>query len=109
MPTVSQPGSDLDSAVAAARADAVRQFGFSADALTLISAERVTWRDSSLGCPMRGMSYMQVLVPGFRIRLRGPSGELDYHASARGGTPQLCPAKRAVDPLPKGGGYNSAV
>jgi hypothetical protein len=85
--------------VRAARADAARRTGVAAEALELVSAESVTWSDGSLGCPKPGMMYTQALVPGYRVRLRGPDGEMDYHASASGG-PMLCPPGRAVDPLP---------
>ncbi|MEO8278479.1 MAG: hypothetical protein ABI564_02235 [Ideonella sp.] len=97
---------DLDSAVRLARADAARLTGAPADSLTLISAERVTWSNGSIGCPMPGIEYTQALVPGFRVRLRGPAGELDYHSAERGGV-LLCPAKRATDPV--SGGYNSKI
>ena len=89
----------LEDAVRAARADAARRTGVAAESLALVSAESVTWSDGSLGCPKPGMSYTQALVPGYRVRLRGPAGEMDYHASARGAL-VLCPAGRAVDPLP---------
>jgi hypothetical protein len=98
----------LETATQAARDDAARRTGVPAGALALISAESVTWPDGSIGCPEAGMGYTQALVPGFRIRLRGPSGELDYHASTRGGL-VLCPAKRSVDPVKSGGGYNSRI
>lgn len=97
----------LETATAAAKADAVRVAGEAESALTLISAEAVTWPDGSLGCPMPGMAYPQVLVPGFRIRLSSPAGPLDYHASARGGL-VLCRGKRATEPVP-GGGVNPRI
>jgi hypothetical protein len=65
----------------------------------LIGAEAVTWSDGSLGCPQPGMAYTQALVPGYRVRLRGPEGEMDYHASTRGAL-VLCPPGRAVKPVP---------
>ena len=92
-------GHGLGDVVRAARADAARRTGVAAESLALVSAESVTWSDGSLGCPKPGMSYTQALVPGYRVRLRGPAGEMDYHASARGAL-VLCPAGRAVDPLP---------
>ena len=94
--------SGIDAIVAAARADAARRFGLPLTAFELVSAEAVTWPDGSLGCPKPGMGYTQALVPGHRILLRGPSGMLDYHAG-RTGVPTLCPAGRAVDPVPGGG------
>lgn len=89
----------LEAAVQAARSDATRRTGQAPAALELLSAEPVTWSDGSLGCPQPGMMYTQALVPGYRVRLRGPAGEMDYHASGRGAL-VLCPAGRAVDPLP---------
>ena len=89
----------LDDVVRAARADAAARTGLAGESLTLVSADSVTWSDGSLGCPQPGRAYTQALVPGYRVRLRGPAGELDYHASARGAL-VLCPPGRAVDPLP---------
>ena len=63
------------------------------------SAESVTWSDGSLGCPQPGVMYTQALVPGWRVRLRGPAGEMDYHASLRGAQ-VLCPLGRATPPVP---------
>jgi hypothetical protein len=92
-------GYSLEDAVKAARADAGRRTGTAAGALVLLSAETVTWSDGSLGCPQPDAAYTQALAPGYRVRLRGPAGEMDYHASARGAL-VLCPAGRALDPLP---------
>jgi hypothetical protein len=91
--------SGLDAMVHAARADAARRIGLAADSFELVGAERVTWRDGSLGCPQPGMSYTMALVPGYRIRLHGAGQLLDYHASVRGAL-LLCPADRSVEPLP---------
>jgi hypothetical protein len=90
---------NLDSAVQAAREDAARRTGAMPSQMDLVSSHRVTWRDSSLGCPEADMMYTQQLVPGFRVRLRVKGAVLDYHAS-ESGTIVLCPAGRAVDPLP---------
>lgn len=92
----------LSGMVAAARADAARRFGLPATAFEVASADPATWSDGSLGCPQPGMNYTQALVPGYRIRLRGPAGLLDYHAGTVG-HPALCPADRAVDPAPDAG------
>ncbi len=89
----------LDAAVQAALADAARRTGIDAAALKLVSTERVTWPDGSLGCPQPGFLYTQALVPGYRIRIDAGGQLLDFHASARGGL-VLCPAGRAREPLP---------
>lgn len=87
------------SVVQAALADAARRSGEPAAALVIVSAERVAWRDGSLGCPQPGMNYTQALVPGYRVRIRAGARTLDYHAGLRG-APVLCPEGQAVDPLP---------
>jgi hypothetical protein len=91
----------LDAMVAAARADAATHSGLDDAALQVLSAEHVTWRDGSLGCPQSDRSYTMALVNGYRIRIQAGAQVFDYHAGTRGGL-LLCPAGRAVDPLPAG-------
>jgi len=101
----SQPSmnpSSLNDTVRKARIDAAQRTKLAPEALELVSAEAVTWRDGSLGCPQPGGHYTQALVPGWRVRLRGPAGVLDYHASVGGGF-RWCPAGQAVEPLPGDG------
>ena len=83
--------------IQAALADAARRAP--GQALSLVKAECVTWRDGSLGCPMPGRAYTMALVPGVRIRVRAGAEVMDYHAGERG-MPFLCPADRAAEPLP---------
>jgi hypothetical protein len=89
----------LDEPVRAARAAAARHTGLAPETHALLGAERVTWPDGSLGCPAPGRMYTQALVPGYRVRLRGPDGELVVHLDARGNA-VLCPPERARNPLP---------
>ena len=88
---------DLQSIVAAAKKDAVAR-GLPADAISVQSAQRVTWPDGSLGCPAPGMQYTQALVPGWRVILRVGDATYDYHAAANGAV-MLCPRERATEPL----------
>ena len=90
---------DLQSMVIAALADATRRAGPGAAAPRLVHAEKVTWPDGSLGCPMPGRMYTMALVPGFRIRIQSGASELDYHAAERG-SPFLCPSGQATEPVP---------
>jgi hypothetical protein len=66
---------------------------------TVVEAERVTWRDGSLGCPEKGMLYTQALVPGWRIVLAAGDLRFEYHAGLKG-EPFECPAWRVRKPLP---------
>lgn len=88
----------LELASQAAIADAARRSGLAVASLKLLSAERVTWSDGSLGCPQPGMLYTQALVPGYRIRIQAGAATLDYHAGLRG-SPRLCPPGQAQEPL----------
>lgn len=87
----------LQSIVTLALADAAQRTGRDASTLVVVSAERVTWPDGSIGCPRPGMQYPQALVPGFRVRIRAGGDVLDYHAG-RSGPPFHCPAGRATEP-----------
>jgi hypothetical protein len=82
--------------IQAALADAARRAP--GQVPSLLKAERVTWRDGSLGCPMPGRAYTMALVPGVRIRIRAGAEVLDYHAG-ESGAPFACPADRATEPL----------
>ena len=66
----------------------------------VLTAERVTWADVSLGCPRPGQGYTQALVPGFRVVLE-IDGEQHYFHAAEGGDFTFCD-----DPQPpvEGGG-----
>lgn len=75
---------------AAALADLVQRAGVAPDAVTVLSAEAVEWRDGSIGCPRDGIMYPQVITPGFRLLLSAGGQEYAYH-SARDGELSFCP------------------
>ena len=56
-----------DSATERARRMLATGLKVDAGAVELQSYEQVDWADSSLGCPKAGMSYLQVITPGYRI------------------------------------------
>lgn len=58
--------------------------GITADEISVVSAEAVTWSDGSIGCPEEGMAYTQALVPGFRVVLDVAGEEIHYHAGSDG-------------------------
>lgn len=89
----------LESVTATVLQDAAQRTGIDTVDLIVESARPVTWGDGSLGCPEPGMNYTQALVPGYRILVRAGGQLLDYHAGRRGHF-MLCPAGRAVAPLP---------
>src|SRR4051794_15989821 len=44
--------------------------------ITLREQSPVTWPNSAMGCPQPGRMYLQVLTPGYRLRLA--HGEREY-------------------------------
>lgn len=90
---------ELQQVVGAATRHLADRLGVPESEITVAEASRVTWRDSSLGCPAPGMSYLQMLTPGFLVRLRAAGTVHAYHAGP-GGEVFSCPASRAQPPLP---------
>lgn len=69
-----------------AKEDLARRLNLPLDATTMeqivvVSAEEVTWPDTSLGCPQPGRMYTQILTPGYKIVLREEGKSYSYHAS----------------------------
>jgi hypothetical protein len=77
--------------------------GLEQEAIEVVQANYVTWRDSSLGCPQPGYEYMQVLTNGSRIRLRGDKQVYQYHSGGNR-APFLCKTPSKTEPLPYAAG-----
>jgi hypothetical protein len=92
----------MNDQVEAAVADLATGLGVPPSDVTVVSAEAVTWRDGSIGCPKKGMAYTQALVDGYLIVLDVAGTEYRYHSTLTG-APFRC-AENAQDPLPSGGG-----
>ncbi len=80
--TLPPGGSEVERAVA----DAARRSGVDPADVEVVSDEEVTWRDSSAGCPQKGMQYLQVITDGRRIVLAVGTRRFEYHS---GGTRDL--------------------
>lgn len=75
-------------AVEAARQALAQRLDIAADEIELVRIEAVEWPDTSLGCPEPGMSYAQVITPGYRIILQAGGEAYEYHTG--GGNVVLC-------------------
>jgi hypothetical protein len=60
--------------------DLVKRTGIDPGEVVVDSAQEVTWRDGSLGCPLPGMNYTQALVDGMRIVLEANGTVYHYHS-----------------------------
>ncbi|MHB1354660.1 MAG: hypothetical protein ACYCZF_01645 [Anaerolineae bacterium] len=64
-----------------ASADLSERYHVRPEEVELLSVVPVTFRDSSLGKPQAGRSYLQVLTPGFQISLRVGDVLYRYHGA----------------------------
>jgi len=80
-------------------ADLSARLGIPVEEITVIQAQAVEWNDSSLGCPQPGVNYLQVITPGFRVRLYFQGMVYDYHTGTRAGF-ILCGQVPAIEPVP---------
>lgn len=78
-----------DAAMQAAIADLADRLDVEPSEVVVVSADAVTWSDSSLGCPQSGRMYAQVLTDGIRIVLEVDGDAYQYH-SAVDADPFLC-------------------
>lgn len=78
LPTPTDAG--LQNLIDTAKVDLAERVTVSTEDIVLLEAARVTWPDSSLGCPQEGMAYMQVITPGYLIRLSSGGQVYEYHA-----------------------------
>jgi len=69
-------------AVALAVTTLATELGCAPDQIVVAEAASVTWRTSALGCPQPDMMYMQVLTPGYRVRLRYAGQEYVVHTDS---------------------------
>lgn len=81
-----------DQAIERARKDLMTKLKITAETIAVVTAEEITWPDTSLGCPKTGMFYAQVLTPGYKIILFAKGKKYDYHAGS-GESLILCPNK----------------
>lgn len=72
-----------DTALTLAQAELGRALGIAPEAIALVSAEPVDWPDGSLGCPEKGMAYVQAITPGWRFGLRAAGREHRVHVGGR--------------------------
>lgn len=98
-----------DTAVALARTALAKQLQIDVSAATVASVREVDWPNSSLGCPVAGEMYAQVITPGHLVRLRLNEKEYDVHVG--GGRALLCetPAGSPTIASPKPGANQTAT
>jgi hypothetical protein len=79
VPTLESP----DPVEAATEALAAR-LGLDNDDIAVVDAVLVDWEDTSLGCPRPGQNYLQVMTPGYLVRLAVESDVYEVHTDLVG-------------------------
>jgi len=77
-------GVSMEQAVQEAKEDLASRLQIDPSGIEVVSSEAVTWNDSSLGCPEKGYSYLQVLTPGYRVVLESGGVQYDYRLDSQG-------------------------
>ena len=92
-------GPGLQRLVDLAIMDLATSLNVESDAVEVVEAQFVTWRDSSAGCPKPGMQYLQVLTNGARIVLQ-VNGTIYHYHSGGSRPPFHCAKPSPTKPLP---------
>jgi len=81
MAVVAAQGS-RQSAIDRAKTRLAEEVSVTTDVIELVEAVEAEWRDSSLGCPERGMVYAQVMTTGYSVTLRVGRDRFVVHATS---------------------------
>ena len=76
--TPSAPG--MQSLIKKIKEDLAKRLSITTAEIKVVEFSDVIWPDSSLGCPQKGMAYLQVLTPGYLILLEYANKQYEYHA-----------------------------
>ena len=76
-----------------------RELHFKEGEAGIPKAYPVKWPDSSLGCPEKGTSYLQVIIPGYRVVFR--HGDQVYRVHVGGGRAVVCQENKKELAAPK--------
>lgn len=71
---------ELQGLIEKAKEDLAKRVSIRLTEISVVVATGVTWPDSSLGCPQKGMAYAEVLTPGYLILLDYKNNKYEYHA-----------------------------
>lgn len=79
VPTPSPPD-----ALALAKATLISKLGVNSNDVLVLSAERVEWPSTALGCPEPGVAYAAVIVSGWKFTLAHRDQTYTYHSDESG-------------------------
>lgn len=74
-------GTGLQELIDKTREDLAGRLAIPLEQVALVETIEAEWSDSSLDCPQSGMSYLQVITPGYRVILQAGGQTYEYHAN----------------------------
>jgi hypothetical protein len=83
MPATAAPDQAAQAMVELARQDLAKALYIDVGEISLVTSNAVEWNDSSLGCPKPGQNYLQVVTPGYLVRLSAQGQTYEYHTDTR--------------------------
>lgn len=75
---------DMQSLINKATQDLAQRLAVSTDQIKIVEASKVTWGDGSLGCPQKGMAYIEMLISGYLVVLEVDNKQYEYHSGKDG-------------------------
>jgi hypothetical protein len=83
-----EPTSEINEATMKAMSELARQklaeeLEISVDQIKVVTADPTYWSDTSLGCPQPGMTYSQIVTPGYRVTLVVGNDVYTYHTDTK--------------------------
>jgi hypothetical protein len=89
-----------DAAVKAATSALASQLAIAQDAIIVANVTATQWPDRSIGCPRRGVNYIQVVTPGYKIVLQTSGAEYEFHTDNSGQIVVNCTVANDSDAQP---------
>ena len=74
-----------------------KELSIEVNGIAVVRAEEVDWPDGSVGCPLAGMRYKQVIVNGTFVQLRAGNQLYNYHGAGTR-APTLCRSNAEILP-----------
>lgn len=99
-PAMVKSAKEQSEVVGYAKRDLANRIAFPLQEITLSSISKVQWPDGSLGCPKKGMMYVQMVILGYKIILTADGKNYDYRTDLEGNIILLCAPQLPI-PTPR--------
>lgn len=90
VPTITQSGdiyipqdADMEQLITQTKKDLAQRLDIAPADVKVLQTQKKNWPDTSLGCPVPGKVYAQVITPGFLIVLGASGRNYNYHANLK--------------------------